>query len=194
MGAGTDYVVTVSNGATTIQVMDSSAIFVDQYTNSSVTIQANQVLTLPSGTNTGFSQQDLNSDVSAFDSSSINQWWTQTATTPTAAPTAITTPTQTTNPSKGSTSFLSSPMFLAAILLVVIIVIATLLAVTYRKKHSKHPSATQPVINEKQTVKTPTTETAGAFCPNCGNQLLHTQGLCPFCSSDLSQWYPNVKK
>jgi hypothetical protein len=194
IGAGTDYVVTVSNGATTIQVMYGSALFVDQYTNSSVTIQANQVLTLPAGTNTGFSQQNLNSDVSAFDSSSINQWWTQTAATPTPVPTAITTPTQTTNLSNGSTSFLSSPMFLAAILLVVIIVIAALLAVTRRKKHSKHPSAAQPAMDKNPKTATPTTEEAGVFCPNCGNQLLHTQGLCPFCNSDLSQWYPKAKK
>ena len=55
MGAGTDYVITVSNGSTTIQVIDGSVIFVDQYTNSSITLEANQVLTLPSGVQTGFS-------------------------------------------------------------------------------------------------------------------------------------------
>ena len=39
MGSGTDYVVTVdSAGSTTIQVIDGSVIFVDQYTNSSITI------------------------------------------------------------------------------------------------------------------------------------------------------------
>lgn len=74
MGAGTDYVITVSNGSTTIQVIDGSVIFVDQYTNSSITLEANQVLTLPSGVQTGFSVQDLQSDVSGFDVSSINQW------------------------------------------------------------------------------------------------------------------------
>ena len=40
MGAGTDYVVTVSNGSTTIQVMDGSVIFIDQYTNNTVTVRS----------------------------------------------------------------------------------------------------------------------------------------------------------
>jgi len=189
MGAGTDYIVTVSNGATTIQVMNGSVIFVDQYTNSSVTVEANQMLTLPSGVQTGFSQQDLQSDVSAFDASSINQWWIQTtATTPTATPTIIVTPT--TNPVKGATNFLSSPTFLAGILLVVIIVIAALLIFTRRKKHSKQSIATPPVTQENPKTTSPT----GAFCPSCGNQLLSTEGLCPFCSADLNQWYPKAKK
>jgi hypothetical protein len=194
MGAGTDYVVTVSIGFTTIQVMDGSAIFVDQYTNSSVAIQANQALTLPSGINTGFSQQDLNSDVSPFDSLSIDQWWTQPAATSTPAPTDAATPTQTTNQSNGSPSFLSSPMLLAAILLAAIIVIAALLTITRRKKRSKHPNATQPPMDKAPKATAPPAQEASVFCPSCGNQLLHTQGLCPFCNADLTQWYPNNKK
>ena len=59
MGSGTDYVVTVSNGSTTIQVMAGSVIFVDQYTNNTITVGANQMLTLPSGITTGFTTQDL---------------------------------------------------------------------------------------------------------------------------------------
>ena len=93
MGAGTDYVVTVSNGTTTIQVIDGSVIFVDQYTNSSITVQANQMLMLPSGVPTGFSNLDLQSHISAYDASSINQWWIPIATaTPmivTASPTNL---------------------------------------------------------------------------------------------------------
>jgi hypothetical protein len=144
------------------------------------------MLTLPSGVQTGFSQQDLQSDVSAFDASSINQWWIQT----TATPTIIVTPMPTTNPVKGATNFLSSPIFLAGILLVVIIVIAALLIFTRRKKHSKQSIAAPPVTQENPK----TTSPEGAFCPSCGNQLLSTEGLCPFCNADLSQWYPKAKK
>jgi hypothetical protein len=220
MGAGTEYVVTVSNGSTTIQVIDGSVLFVDQYTNSSITIVANQMLTLPSGVQTGFSVQDLQSDVSAFDASSINQWWTQTTptatpTTPTATP--IITATPTTKTLNGITNFLSQPIFLAVIILVIIIVIAAVLVVARRKTHLRQPSVSnqksgkqdisQPIMYESPKTTAPITETAATpsikpdatqpkliFCPNCGNQLLNTKGLCPFCSSDLSQWYPNAKK
>jgi len=66
IGEGTDdYVVTVSNESTTIQVMDGSVIFVDQYTNNTITVQANQILTLPSGVPAGFSNLDLQSHISA---------------------------------------------------------------------------------------------------------------------------------
>jgi hypothetical protein len=215
MGDGTDdYVVTVTNESTTIQVMDGSVIFVDQYTNSSITVNANQMLTLPSGVQSGFSQQDLQSDVSAFDASTINQWWipTPTATPIVATPTATDTLTGNTNP-------LSSPILLPVIFVVVIIVIATLLTVSRRKKQLKQPGvSTQKVRNQNisqsaavmpESPKT-TAPTMGippppspkldaqqpkvSFCPNCGNQLLNTKGFCPFCGSDLSQWSPNAKK
>ena len=133
MGAGTDYVVTVSSGSTTIQVIDGSVIFVDQYTNNSITVGANQMLTLPRGVQTGFSELDLQSYVSAYDASTINQWWNQP--TPTATPTMTIAPTPTTNPVNGTTDFLSQPEFLAAIIFVVIIVIAAVLATVRRKKH-----------------------------------------------------------
>jgi len=215
MGAGTDYVVTVSNGSTTIQVIDGSVLFVDQYTNSSITIAENQVLTLPSGVQTGFSEQDLQSDVSAFDASSINKWWIQTTATATptiAAATPIITATPTTNTANNGTSLLSQPMLLAAIILAVIIVIVAILVATRRKKHSKQPAAphqkrsnqniSQSAMNENPKTTVPTTETSATdatqpkpiFCPNCGNQLLNTKGVCPFCGADLSQWYPNAKK
>lgn len=214
MGAGTDYVITVSNGSTTIQVIDGSVIFVDQYTNSSITIEANQVLTLPSGVQTGFSVQDLQFDVSGFDASSINQWWI--VATPTATPTTIITATPTTNSPNGIMSFLFQPIFLAVIILVIILVIATLLVASRRKKHLKQPGITRQETNNQniaqpiyETPKTtaPTPETSVppspkpdatqpklTFCPKCGNQLLNIKGFCPFCGSDLSQWYSNTKK
>ena len=194
MGSGTDYVVTVSNESTTIQVMDGSVIFVDQYTNNSISIGANQVLTLPSGVQAGFSQQDLQAKVSVFDASSINQWWLQSS--PTATPPAIVTASPTANPVNGTTNFPIQPMFLAAIILVIILIIVAVLFAARRKKHSHQPKGLNRKMG-KQSISQPVATsdpTKEIFCPNCGNQLLNTKGSCPFCSSDLSQFFPNPKK
>jgi preprotein translocase subunit SecG len=207
MGEGTDYIVTVSNGSTTIQVISGSVIFVDKYTNNSLTIVANQMLALPSGVHTGFSQQDLQDSLSAFDASSINQWWTQIQTTPTSTPSKITTATATptTNSENGNLNFLSQPMFLTAIILVVIIVIIAVLIATRRKTHSRQHStckqnSPKPVNDETPKPISPITEIPPppspesennqqkrAFCPNCGNKLLHPKDFCPFCGSNLRQ-------
>ena len=206
MGDGTEYVVTVSNESTTIQVIDGSVIFIDQYTNSTITVAANQVLTLPSGVPTGFSTQDLQSKISAFDASSVNQWWVQTAAT--ATPT-ITTPTPTTDSSNGNSNPLSSTMILAAIIVVIIFLVVAVVAVLHSKKSRRQPgvphqkrnskNASQPVMYQNPPTTAPTTEASAKqpkpiFCPNCGNQLLSTEGSCPFCNSDLSQFYPTAKK
>ncbi len=47
VGDGTEYVVTVSGATTTVQVIDGSVLFIDQFTNNTVTVGANQMLTLP---------------------------------------------------------------------------------------------------------------------------------------------------
>lgn len=210
MGDGTEYVVTVSDGSTTIQVIKGSVIFVDQYTSNSITIEANQMLRLPSGVQTGFSQQELRSDISAFDASSINQWWlpTSTATPITATPT---------NSSKGNMNPLSSPIFLAVIIILVVIIAIAAVRVAKRRKaplqqpgisnqKSSNQNLSQPVMYESPKTA-PTTEktvapspeqdakkTKLAFCPNCGNQLLNAHAFCPFCGTDLRQWNPNAKK
>ena len=207
MGSGTDYVVTVSNDSTTIQVMAGSVIFVDQYTNNTVTVGANQMLTLPSGMTPGFTTQDLQAKVSALDASSINQWWLftpiATTMTPTAAPTAPTVTTAPTNALTNGSNFLSNPMILAFILVIVIVVFAVLIAVTKQKRSSQPRISNRKSRNQKITQPTKetvipmqpvTTQPNGVFCPNCGNQLLNTAGSCPFCHADLSQWYPNNKK
>lgn len=147
MGAGTDYVVTGSNGSTTIQVITGSVIFVDQYTNNTVTISANQMLALSSGVPAGFSQQDLQAKVSAFSASTVRPWWTEitAVTSSTATVNPITgTPTSTSTNGIGTASFLFTPMILAAIILVVIIVIVFVLVVVLsRKKTSKQNSTNQ---------------------------------------------------
>jgi hypothetical protein len=194
--------------------MEGSVLFVDQYTNASITIPAGQMLSLPSGVATGFSQLDLNSKISAFDSSSINQWWTQI--TPVTSPTQTTTVTATpivAGPTKAAATFLSDPMILAAILLIVIIAIVAVLAVILNKrKISKKSRLSSQSINSQnlppppqvmsETPKTtaPVTETAAtatvqptfmqpqlAFCPNCGKQLTNPKDFCPFCGFNLSK-------
>ena len=180
-------------------------------------MNADQVLTLPSGMQSGFSVQDLQSDVSFFDASSISQWWIPT---PTATPLIVTPAPTVTNALTGNTSsnLLSSPMIIAAILAVLIFVIAAVLAVSRRKKHLKQSGVSNrksrnqnvtsvPVISDSPKTTTTNTENVAptspnadakqpklTFCPSCGNQLLSPKGFCPFCGSDLSQWELNPEK
>ena len=217
MGNGTDdYVVTVSNESTTIQVIDGSVIFVDQYTNNTITVQANQMLMLPSGVPTGFSNLDLQSHLSAYDASSINQWWIPTAT---AAPLIATaSPTNpVTNPATSNNSnLLFQPNFLAPLIMVIAFVLAGIF-LTVRRKQTRKPrisskktadqSGPQQITNEPQkptmqtteTIPPPpnelnTTQSKAVFCPNCGNQLRNASKFCPSCGSDISQWFTNAKK
>ena len=77
-GENTEYTVNVfSNGTTTVQVINGPVYFMDPITNSTVVVNTNQVLTLPPAQQNGFSTQELQSDVSALNSASVNQWWTQ---------------------------------------------------------------------------------------------------------------------
>ena len=204
MGEGTDYVVQVSNGITTIQVMDGSVIFVDQYTNNSITIAADQMLTLPpSQAQVGFSQQDLQSYQSTFDASSINQWWTQITPTTTStvsadSPLAVT---PTTNALNAFNNFLSSTLFLALIVLIIVIMIAAVLVTKSRKnlrqsrrsnKKENNQDIDQPVknINSKTSESpsetppppSPQTEaqqTRPAFCPKCGKKTSKISSILP---------------
>ncbi len=208
MGAGTDYVVTVSNGSTTIQVITGSVIFVDQYTNNTVTIVANQMLSLPAGVLAGFSQQDLQAKVSAIDASTIRPWWTEITPVATATPTITATPIVSTTTATETTSFLLAPMILAAIILVIIVVVVLVLVVVLnRKKVSKQKAPSQnippvpaPVMSETPKTIAATTEKAAApsnetdatqpkiaFCPECGKKIQNPKGFCPFCGSDLHQ-------
>lgn len=215
MGEGTDYVVTVSNGSTTIQVIDGSVIFVDQYTNNSITVGANQMLALPSGVKTGFSVQDLQVSLSAFDASSLNQWWTQITPTSTVTTTITITATPTTSSANRLTNFPLQSIVLPVILLAVMIVIAAVLVTTRRKAHQRRfsssnqksndqnptqPSIPNPPMNENP--KTPATaaeippssssetkvkQPMIAFCPKCGNKLVNPKEFCAFCGLNLSQ-------
>ena len=212
IGDGTDYVVTVSNESTTIQVMDGSVIFIDQYTNNTIIVQANQMLTLPSGVSTGFSNLDLQSYISGYDSSSINQWWIPTVT---AIP-VIATASPTNPPTSNNSDLLAQPTFLAPLIMIIAFVLAGIL-LTVRRKQTQKPrisskkttdqSGPLQITNEHQKPTVQTTETVppppqepiatqpkAVFCPNCGNQLRNPAKFCPSCGSDLSQWFTNPKK
>ena len=77
-GENTEYTVNVfSNGTTTVQVIDGPVYFMDPATNNTVVVNTNQVLTLPPAQQSGFSTQELQSDVSTLNSASVDQWWTQ---------------------------------------------------------------------------------------------------------------------
>ena len=138
LGEGTQYIVKVIKESTTIQVLYGKAIFIDQYSNNSIPILANQMLTLPADTNI----QELPSEISSFDSSTINQWWIASLATPIIAPT--TKSTQATEATTNSNPNLQlQPTFLAGIALVsVFILIAIVLTMT--KKNKRKQAALKP--------------------------------------------------
>jgi hypothetical protein len=123
-GQGTQYVVNVTDTATTLHVIDGSAVFIDPVTNNTITIDANQMLTLPSAGQSGFTEQNLQSDVSVFNPASTNQWWTQT-----------------TNTSNGLTNFplLDQPTLLVIAIMAIVIAIAAVVVVTRRRTQLQNP-------------------------------------------------------
>jgi hypothetical protein len=79
-GENTEYTVNVSSdGTTTVQVLDGPVYFMDPVSNNTVTVNTNQVLTLPPAQANGFTAQELQSDVSALNPASVDHWWTQGA-------------------------------------------------------------------------------------------------------------------
>ena len=129
LGENAKYIVEVSDAATTVQVLEGQVIFVDTVTNNTVTADTNQMLTLPSGGQSGFSEQDLNHDLSAFNSGTINQWWIQT----------------TPNASFDFADLPFEPLVLVFIVLAIIFVIASVVT-TYRRNKLQHNSST-PIHN-----------------------------------------------
>jgi len=124
-GENTEYVVNVSDGVTTVQVIDGPVYFIDPVTNNNITVDTNHMLTLPPAGQSGFSEQDLQSDVSAFNSASINQWWTQT----------------TPNALNGLANFLSvyEPIIIAVVIVAIIIAIAAFVVAKRRGTKLQQP-------------------------------------------------------
>ena len=125
-GLNTEYSIAVTNTTTVIQVIDGPLVFLDPITNNSVTLITGQKLTLPAAQQSGFTQQTLLSEVTAFSPASTNQWWTQAA---------------------GSTSplgFLTDDPEMLAGFIAVIAIVITALAVTiakHRKRGFAQPTA-----------------------------------------------------
>jgi hypothetical protein len=190
-GENTEYVVNVSSdGTTTVQVISGPVVFIDPVTNNTVTIQSNQMLTLPSGQQSGFTEQNLQSDISTFNPASVNQWWTQT--------TANTSP---------LSELIDQPILLVVLVVAIAIVIVAIAVIIAkrRKKELIQPQIYEPPAmpprEQSMTLsgaKSPiykmvaesSPQTAAeqpkvVFCPNCGNQLPMSKNFCPFCGFEL---------
>ena len=124
-GENTEYVVNVSDEVTTVQVIDGPVYFIDPITNNTITVDSSQMLTLSAAGQSGFSELDLQSDVSAFNSASISQWWTQT----------------TPNALNGLTNFLSviEPIIIAVVVVAIIIAIAAFVVAKRRGTKLQQP-------------------------------------------------------
>jgi hypothetical protein len=206
-GSGTEYDLSVTSAKSVVQVISGRVIFLDPATNNSISLDAYQTLTLPN--QQGFTQQELNSDTSSFDPSSINQWWAQATATP-----------------SGSNDFMGMPLYnflpfaLGIGILVILGVAASASAArkrkardklqsgetghaSYSKKASKQKPQTPqaavsaPIVPHSETQNQPDNEKTAAtssassneaflFCPNCGKQLPISKKFCPYCGFNLS--------
>ena len=191
-GENTEYTVDVSSdGTTTVQVLEGPVIFMDPVTNNTVTVNTNEVLTLPPAQQSGFSSQDLQSDVSTLDSASVNHWWTQSQSSTSAL-------------SLGG--FVNMSLIITVVAVVVVVVLAGVGATVLRKRrairqiHASESSATtvnqQPNMQKQPAFNVPAAPSTEAvsqqpktkmrFCPNCGQQLPQSKNFCPYCGSDLN--------
>ena len=189
-GENTEYVVTVSNTGTVVQVINGPVVFIDPITNNTVTIQTNQGLTLPTGPQSGFSEQELQNDVTTVNPTSVDHWWSQT----TASSNGIST----------------QPVLLVALALIIAVAITfpAVIISKHRKKEqtqtgefgkklkrsSRFSTPPPPPNVEKETnnkmsaentLKSTTELPKVKFCSNCGKQLPIAKNFCPFCGFAL---------
>jgi hypothetical protein len=186
-GLGTEYVVNVlSNGTATVQVISGRVAFIDPITNNTITIGADQMLTLPPAQQNGFTSSELQNDISSFNSASVNQWWTQTA-------------------QSSSNSLLDDPVIVFVIIVAIalgIAIPAEMISKRRRKGRAQTPTNRSfgklPMPIKSKVTKSPTYKMAAEpsqvaaeqarlkFCPNCGKQLPMSKKFCPFCGFELS--------
>jgi hypothetical protein len=186
-GENTEYAISVdSNGATVVQVIEGPVVFLDPVTNNTVTVESNQMLTLPIGVQTGFSEQDLQSDISSFDVSTISQWWPVTAVS-------------------NQTQDLVVGISVIVIFIVVIVAAVTYIVRGKSKNRKKTYQSSAPVLSSKDKTTSPppppttqqpeaalsampiasaaSTSQKFAFCPYCGKKLDINAKFCPFCGA-----------
>ena len=87
--------------------------------------------------------------------------------------------------------------FLSATLLFAVTITPLYAQLTQEITPSVYENSTNLTTTETETassIKPEAPQPTAAFRPNCGNQLLKTEGSCPFCNSHLSQWYQTTKK
>ena len=130
-GENTEYSIVVTNDTTVIQVIDGPLVFLDPISSNSVTVNTGQMLTLPAAQQNGFTQQNLQSDVSAFNPASTDQWWTQAN-------------------SSSPLSFLTDqPVILAVLVLAIALVIAVSAITVVRRRKS---GFTQPGVTRSSAI------------------------------------------
>jgi hypothetical protein len=187
-GDNTEYTVNVSsNGTTLVQVINGPVIFMDPVTNNTVTVETNQALTLPALQQSGFTESQLQSYVSALDPASVNRWWTQGSTD-----------------AFSLNGFMSQSAIIMILAVIIVIVIAALAASitrnrrVIRQRHASESSTSAPnpesaSLNilpfKKRSTPAPqqTTEQPKLlFCPDCGQKLPLSKKFCPYCGHDLS--------
>ena len=179
-GLNTEYTVNVDiNGTTVVQVISGPVIYMDPITNNTINIQTDQQLTLPPAQQNGFSQQDLQSDVSGFNPASMNQWWTQATNTSSLGvlgqPTIFGSPCGSNSSSRNYGSGCRCEA---------------------QKENSKpvaSTSASYPIYKRsaKASAKTVITPSEHPFCPDCGKQLPQAKRFCPYCGFDRQLQQPN---
>ncbi|HMK94591.1 MAG TPA: zinc ribbon domain-containing protein [Candidatus Limnocylindrales bacterium] len=179
-GDDTEYTVNVfTNGTTMVQVLEGPVYFMDPVTNNTLTVDSNQVLTLPPADSSGFTNAELQSDFSALNSASVNQWWTQASAT-----------------SFSVSSLFSQPMSIVALVLVVAVIVAMITSFIRKRRpmgqaRSNESSAFTPNLKQQNnptnpTIKAPvdpvpqtTQQPTLLFCPSCGNKLIAEKSFCP---------------
>jgi hypothetical protein len=113
---GTEFAATAyENGTTNVMVLDGLVEVQDLTRNSTVLLQANQTITMPSVSG-GLSEQDMLQRVATVNPNSIDRWWETPITTP------------------SSTLALLQPVYVVGVVVVAVVIAGTLILYVRRRK------------------------------------------------------------